>query len=38
MLNDEPRLFFVHFWGVGPAAGLAEGLAAALKETNAQRE
>jgi len=37
MLNDEPRLFFLHFWGHGPAKALAEGLAAALAQTNAQR-
>ena len=37
MLEDEPRLFFMHFWGVGPAGSLAAGLAAALAETNVQR-
>ncbi len=37
MLNDEPRLFFLHFWGVGRTTSLAAGLAAALKETNSQR-
>jgi hypothetical protein len=30
MLADEPRLFFMHFWGVGEAGKLAEGLKAAL--------
>lgn len=34
MLNDEPRLFFLHFWGHAPAKTLAEGLAAALAQTN----
>jgi hypothetical protein len=30
MLSDEPRLFFMHFWGNDDAAKLAAGLAAAL--------
>ena len=30
MLDEEPRLFFVHFWGVGDAVQLATGLRAAL--------
>ena len=30
MLADEPRLFFMHFWGVDQANKLAEGLKAAL--------
>jgi hypothetical protein len=30
MLNDEPRLFFMHFWANDDAKKLAEGLAAAL--------
>ena len=30
MLADEPRLFFMHFWGVDQADKLAEGLKAAL--------
>ena len=30
MLTDEPRLFFMHFWGVGPAQPVAEGIKAAL--------
>ena len=30
MLTDEPRLFFMHFWGVGEPGRLAEGLKAAL--------
>lgn len=31
MLDDEPRLFFMHFWANDDAAKLARGLAAALK-------
>jgi hypothetical protein len=30
MLADQPRLFFMHFWGVDQADKLAEGLKAAL--------
>jgi hypothetical protein len=30
MLNDEPRLFFMHFWGNDDAVNLAKGLRAAL--------
>jgi biotin operon repressor len=36
MLNDEPRIFFMHFWGQADAKALAEGLGAALKQTNVQ--
>ena len=37
MLNDEPRIFFMHFWATGDAKALAAGLAAALGQTNSQR-
>src|SRR3954470_21135885 len=30
MLDDQPRLFFMHFWGVDTPEKLAEGLKAAL--------
>jgi Domain of Unknown Function (DUF1259) len=30
MLTEEPRLFFMHFWGHGPAQEVAEGIKAAL--------
>jgi hypothetical protein len=30
MLDEEPRLFFMHFWAVGDAVVLAQGLRAAL--------
>ncbi|MEU4098751.1 DUF1259 domain-containing protein [Streptomyces sp. NPDC026673] len=33
-LNDEPRLFFVHFWAVGDAVKLARALRPALDATN----
>ena len=32
MLDEEPRLFFLHFWGKGDAEALAQGLKAALHE------
>ena len=34
MLDDEPRLFFMHFWAYGDAVDLAKGLKAALDETH----
>lgn len=36
MLYDEPRLFMLHFWGVGEPRRLAEGLKAALDQTNSR--
>ena len=30
MLNDDPRMVFVHFWGEGKPGELARGLRAAL--------
>jgi hypothetical protein len=37
MLDEEPRLFFMHFWATGDAVRLAEGLRAALDETAAKK-
>ena len=37
MLTEEPRLFFLHFWGVDDASRLAQGLRAALDKTNVRR-
>jgi hypothetical protein len=34
MLQEEPRLFFMHFWGVDDSGKLAEGLKAALGKVN----
>lgn len=31
MANESPRVLFLHFWGVGPAADLAKALKAALE-------
>jgi Domain of Unknown Function (DUF1259) len=33
MLNEQPRLFFVHFWANDDAQKLAKGLQAALEKT-----
>jgi hypothetical protein len=30
MLTEQPRLFFMHFWAVGDAKSVAEGIKAAL--------
>jgi hypothetical protein len=36
MLHDDPRLFMMHFWGVGDPGKLAAGLKAALEQTNSK--
>jgi hypothetical protein len=33
MNHEQPRIFFLHYWGVGNAVKLAQGLKAALNET-----
>ena len=38
MLNDQPRLFFLHFWGNDDVAKLANGLKAALAHVNTAKE
>src|SRR4051812_48365504 len=37
MLQDEPRIFFMHFWGVNDPEKLGQGLHAALDRTNSAR-
>jgi hypothetical protein len=37
MLDDEPRLFFMHFWAHDDAAKLAKGLRSALDKINVAR-
>jgi hypothetical protein len=37
MLDDEPRLFFMHFWANDDAAKLARGLRSALDKMNVAR-
>jgi hypothetical protein len=34
MLDDEPRLFFLHYWANDDAIKLAKGLREALDQTN----
>jgi hypothetical protein len=33
MVHEEPRIFFLHYWGVGPVDKLVNGLKAALNQT-----
>ncbi|MFC0773344.1 DUF1259 domain-containing protein [Terrimonas alba] len=33
MVHEEPRIFFLHYWGVGNAEQLAKGLRIALDQT-----
>jgi hypothetical protein len=33
MVHENPRIFFLHYWGVGNAVQLAKGLKAALDQT-----
>ena len=37
MINEQPRLFFMHFWAKGDALQLARGLRAALDRTGSKR-
>jgi hypothetical protein len=37
MLHDDPRLFMLHFWGVGDPGKIAAGLKAALDKTNSKK-
>jgi Domain of Unknown Function (DUF1259) len=36
MLDEQPRLFFMHFWANDDALKLAQGLRAALEQTNSR--
>jgi len=36
-LMDTPRLFYMHFWAVDDALKLAQGLRAALDQTNSKK-
>lgn len=38
MVDEEPRLFFMHWWGVGQPATLARGVKAAIAEMNIKQE
>jgi hypothetical protein len=35
MLDEQPRVFFLHYWGTGPAARLAQTVRAAFDEAKA---
>jgi Domain of Unknown Function (DUF1259) len=37
MLDDQPRLFFMHFWANDDASKLAKGLRNALDKVNVSR-
>lgn len=37
MVHENPRIFFLHYWGVGNAEQLAKGLRAALNETGKKK-
>ena len=36
MIGETPTIYFMHFWGVGPAAQIATTLKAAVDKTNVQ--
>jgi hypothetical protein len=38
LINETPRLFFMHFWGEGDALKVARGLRAALDEMSIKRD
>ncbi|HUP12618.1 MAG TPA: DUF1259 domain-containing protein, partial [Niastella sp.] len=38
MVHEEPRIFFLHYWGVGNAAKLAKGLRAALDKVGKTKD
>lgn len=38
MVHEQPRIFFLHYWGIGNAEGLAKGLKAALDQTGKKKE
>jgi hypothetical protein len=37
MVHEQPRIFFLHYWGIGSAEQLAKGLRAALDQTGKQK-
>ncbi|HUP11564.1 MAG TPA: DUF1259 domain-containing protein, partial [Niastella sp.] len=38
MVQEKPRIFFLHYWGIGNATQLAEGLKAALDQTGKKQD
>lgn len=37
MVHEKPRIFFLHYWGIGNAEQLAKGLKAAIDQTGKKR-
>jgi hypothetical protein len=37
MVHEQPRIFFLHYWGIGPAEQLARGLRTALDKTGKEK-
>lgn len=37
MVHEEPRIIFLHYWGIGPSEKLLKGLREALDQTGKQR-
>ena len=37
MVHEQPRIFFLHYWGIGSAEQLAKGLKAAINQTGKKR-
>jgi hypothetical protein len=37
MVHEQPRIFFLHYWGVGTSEQLAKGLKAALNQTGKKK-
>jgi hypothetical protein len=37
MVGEQPKIFFLHYWGVGNAEQLAKGLKAALDQTGKKK-
>jgi len=38
MVHEQPRIFFLHYWGVGNAEQLAKGLKAAIDQTGKKQD
>jgi hypothetical protein len=38
MVHEQPRIFFLHYWGIGRAEQLAKGLRAALNQTGKKQK
>lgn len=38
MVHEQPRIFFLHYWGIGPAEQLAKGLKAAIDQTGKKQQ